>query len=64
MPYLPVRSTLGPSSDPTDYPEWIKEVVSAHSSEQEYIDAAPTVHDEYEYDPVMLQMKKRKARHF
>jgi len=47
------RSTLGPSTDPTDDPDWIKEVVTKHSHEKDWVDAAPRgVH--MEYDPVML----------
>jgi len=33
QPYHDAQSTLGPSNDPTDDPDWIKEVVSKHSHE-------------------------------
>ena len=56
------RSTLGPSTDPTDAPDWIKEVVATHSHEREYLEGHPEGID-MEYDPIMVKLAKTKHHH-
>lgn len=55
------RSTYGPSTDETDNFDWIKEQVSMHSHEKDYIDDAPAT-DAIEFDPIMVKLNKIKAR--
>ena len=56
------RSTLGPSTDPTDHPDWIKEVVTTHSHEGDWVAAAPEGID-MEYDPILLKLRNKHHHH-